>query len=120
MGRSFTPGPWFADKYKVWGRRGAVGVGAPAPRYFYKIADAELHHPWKYEEQLANARLIAAAPELLRLAKAYEEWEGRVLMEDQAWQTEDGLPHLTQELWDELGQLQAQRNEAIAKAEGDS
>lgn len=97
-----TPGPWFADGYKVWGRRAAVSEGGYlSPRYSYKVADATLHHPWEYEEQQANTRLIAAAPELLEALKATLP-----LLED--WHDDDGR---ASPAWREATQ-------AIAKAEG--
>lgn len=68
-------------------------------------------------EGLANARLIAAAPALLAVAKAYEEWEAAMIMCQKAWA--GGMaefPTLTAELWDRLMAIQAMRNAAIRKA----
>lgn len=56
--------------------------------------------------------------ELLDVVRAYEQWEADLVGDNKAWQTEDGLPHLTQELYDELMELQAARNAAIARVEG--
>lgn len=72
-----TSGPWFADEYKVWAHKETTYQGGvKQPIYSYKIADVALHHPWRLDEQYANAHLIAAAPELLESCKtiirAYE------------------------------------------------
>ena len=66
----------------------------------------------------ANARLIAAAPELLALAKRYEAWEANLVLHGRWETTGDGLPTLTEDLYDEMMELQALRNAAIAKATG--
>jgi hypothetical protein len=67
----------------------------------------------------ANARLIAAAPDLVDLVEAYEAWEGDLILSDEAW---DGgmapLPRLTQELWDRLLEIQAMRNAVSKKITG--
>jgi len=67
-----TPGPWTYDGDNIDGRIGVVAhdvAGAPmvcdtwAGRH-YKTHDPDCHHISDDEEE-ANARLIAAAPELL-------------------------------------------------------
>lgn len=67
-------------------------------------------------EMLANK--IAAAPELLAVAKAYERWEADLILCDVAWV--GSTPRITQQLWDRFLEIQAMRNKAIAKAEGES
>jgi hypothetical protein len=75
--------------------------------YRYDIRDID--HP--------DARLIAAAPELAAVAKRYEAWEARLILCDEAWSGGVApLPTLTDELWDELLEIQRDRNEAIGKA----
>lgn len=64
------------------------------------------------------AQLMAVAPELLDLARSYERWESHLIWDYDAWATEDGLPHLTQELYDELMVLQGKRNIVLATIEG--
>ena len=68
-------------------------------------------------EAEANTRLMAAAKDLLAVAKAYDAWEANLILSDKAW---DGgmaeFPRLTQELLDEFMQVQALRNAAVKKA----
>jgi hypothetical protein len=67
----------------------------------------------------AHASLLAAAPDLLALAKAYEQWEADLILCCEAW---DGgtaeYPRLTEKLYDRMLEIQAARNAAIAKATG--
>ena len=63
----------------------------------------------------ANARLIAAAPELLAFAKAHEAWEAKVILEGD-WSGE-GVG-LNAELHEGMFQLSILRNAAISKATG--
>jgi hypothetical protein len=62
---------------------------------------------------------LAAAPDLLALAKAYEQWEADLILCCEAW---DGgtaeYPRLTEKLYDRMLEIQAARNAAIAKATG--
>ncbi len=66
---------------------------------------------------LANARLIAAAPELLQLAEAYAKWEADLITNDESWDNHS-CPRLTQAQVDELVRIQGLRNAALAKARG--
>ena len=87
------------------GDRGIVGHEAAKAHesvYRYDIAGIDC----------ADARLIAASPDLLAVAKAYEAWEAEVVF-DANWA--DGLPKLTQPLFDRLLEIQAMRNAALAK-----
>jgi hypothetical protein len=63
----------------------------------------------------ANARLIAAAPDLLAVVKGYEAWEAKLVLENK-WEGPGGFPSLTEFDYDELMRLQQLRNLAIAKA----
>lgn len=66
----------------------------------------------KIAEQRANARLIAAAPDLYEVAKGYEAWEADVI-ENADWRAP--TPKLTQAQFDRLLELQAMRNAALSK-----
>lgn len=70
-----TPGPWRveSDTTLVWG---ACVINHGNPDYLgYPVADAQLSRAWNTEgkptvdETLANARLIAATPDLLHALK---------------------------------------------------
>ena len=69
----------------------------------------------------AHAPAIAALPDLIALALAYEQWEADLILCDECWH---GLgrpsePQLTTELWDRLLEIQTMRNKAIAKIRGE-
>lgn len=115
-----TPGPWIAEH-----RKGADGM--------YRTEVFSEQHggiatcDWTpkhcgngvigtYRE--ANARLIAAAPELLEALEAYEKWEAALIMADAAWV--GGNPIITDGLYDKLIELQDLRNSVIAKARGEA
>lgn len=66
----------------------------------------------------AIARQIAAALDLLAVARGYEKWEADMILDQEAWRGDAELPTLTWPLWDRLTELQKLRNEAINKAEG--
>lgn len=57
-----TPGPWTVDSGSVWTQRPAYEDGTQYARVAYMDRDCEYTRP---TERDANARLIAAAPELL-------------------------------------------------------
>jgi len=52
----------------------------------------------------------------IEILKRYEQWEANLILSQEAW---DGglltLPKLTQELWDELLEIQTLRNEILKK-----
>jgi len=62
---SFTPGPWEIDSID---RHNAITIwGAPKPDVHHEICRVDTMYRGNYRLNLANARLIAAAPELLSL-----------------------------------------------------
>jgi len=108
-----TPGPWRAegpfDADEVWYGGGFYKIGGPSGCYLSAgYEDASTPR--------ANAALIAAAPELLDVALAYEQWEADVL-ECADWSF--STPRLTQSQCDRLVEIQTMRNAAIAKARGE-
>lgn len=63
----------------------------------------------------------AGFAELLEVARRYEAWEGKLILSEEAWRGGVAeLPTLTDELWDDLLEIQGLRNAAIAKATGRS
>ena len=61
------------------------------------------------ERDAAEAQLAAARAVL----EAYERWEADLILEAKAWA--DGLPLLTQELYDRFMAIQEQRNRALGR-----
>lgn len=88
-----TPGPWEAETVV----NGAFEIATIRPDHYRVICSRQ---PWHHraEESLANARLIAAAPDLLAVCKAYREECRR-----------QGI---------KFGPINGDADEAIAKAEG--
>lgn len=88
-----------------------------------------MHSAVRLETERANAaRIVAcvngcaginpdAVQDLLAACKAYEQWEADLVLCSEAWSTGDGLPRMTQELYDRFMEIQALRNVAISKAE---
>jgi len=58
-----------------------------------------------------NKIINSAVEEQKAVLKKYEEWEAKLIMEDNCW--ENGLPELTQELFEEFLDIQELRNQAI-------
>ena len=58
--------------------------------------------------------LASLTAQLHAVAKGYEQWEADMLLDSGVWRSEDGLPHLTQHLYDKLMLLQEQRTTALA------
>jgi hypothetical protein len=52
--------------------------------------------------------LIEAVEEYV---EAHQKWEADIINDDRVWNTTDHLPHITQEIWDDLIPLQNMRNE---------
>lgn len=104
MTTKHTSGPWVADdNYQEHGHKTRIALpdkfGVPGATI------AEAHHDWEGErtswaEAEANARLIAAAPDMLEALKKFASW-------DQCWPGNINLEGVC-----ELGRA------AIAKAEG--
>ncbi len=105
-----SPGPWSITYEGVW---------AKSPwNATVRIATISHPSPMNGIDGVANARLIAAAPDLLALAQRYEAWEANLVAHGRWEATGDGLPTLTDGLYDELMELQALRNAAIEAALG--
>lgn len=101
---SHTPGPW--EVHTNIGRKSEMGVIADAaPFVICVISNAK---QWPIEAD-ANARLIAAAPELLAACEALERWsrdrDGGAYLEGLKW---------TKDIQDAVCDARA----AIAKAKG--
>ena len=67
--------------------------------------------------QDADAKLNAAAPELLAFAKAHEAWEADFIMDNECWPLNaSGLPVFSESVHEKFLALQQTRNAAIKKA----
>ena len=115
-----TPGEWRVVLPAKTGGHCKVTVARPTAgegTRLYLLAVIENGAPGDtLKTEQANAALISAAPELLELAKKYEAWEAKVILCDRCW---DKSPmQLTQELYDEMIELQTLRNAAVKKATG--
>jgi hypothetical protein len=98
MNAKYTRGPWsltprFQDKVDVVHQSNVIGAASRT------ICRVTVRDTW-LDEQLANARLIAAAPELLAFAQEF--------LTD--YQSEDGM--------DSMKRYAAKAHAAIAKATG--
>jgi hypothetical protein len=108
MEAKHTPGPWGRNikpgsRYPVIfsGRNTHVAVACTNG-----LSDEEIE---------ANIDLIAASPDLLELAQAYEAWEADLIMNGD-WSGE--FVRMNKEQHDRLLELQTVRNSIIAKATG--
>jgi hypothetical protein len=102
--QTFTPGPWHLTQSDKEGAYYGISANHPT-RPGMKFELAAIHEGFNEGEDKANARLIAAAPELLQALKQARlllEHEG--LHQDEAWSVF-------------IGNV---LNPAIAKAEGSS
>ncbi len=76
-----TPGPWKATEARVY--QNFTVCGQPSSRLICSCHTHSDYTPWT--EQNSNARLIAAAPELLQVARdflllaALHDWEGAAI-----------------------------------------
>ncbi len=96
---TFTPGPWFADNGDANGYW-AIFQEADRQPVCYLVGVDKSPARLREAEEVANAKLIAAAPDLLKALKAMMgrlEASGEAWMSDPAW---------------------LQGNAAIAKSEG--
>lgn len=50
---------------------------------------------------------------MFNLLKAYEEWEGGLILDDKAWEVGAEFPTLTQPLYDKMMELQKERNRVL-------
>lgn len=104
-----TPGPWELRREKRAGRVPRILVGDA--NGFADIGEVYTN----YSEELGrdDARLIAAAPEMAALLIAYEELEGEMILDDECWGVDEGLPT---RYYDRLIALQTRRNAVLEKA----
>lgn len=107
-----TKGPWFVGPVDdtVVTHMGKDGI-----RYEVAAVDGDYNDPDTWPIMEANARLIAAAPDLLEFAKAQEAWEADMIINGD-WSNE--MPRLTQAQYDRMIELQEVRRAAISKAKG--
>jgi len=68
------------------------------------------------EQAVANAKLVAAAPDILAVVRAYERWEADLVLDGEAWDCGRAFPRFTAKLWDRFLELQTMRNDAVRKA----
>ena len=87
-----------------------------APRFCPTQEDATRELIAIQERKRALERVKDAASDLLAVAKAYEAWEAKLIINNR-WDGKDGMPTLTIAEYRELMDLQTARNAAIAKAE---
>ena len=67
----------------------------------------------KTQEPQGNGDLAVVSKSLLiDVLKRYETWEANLIMEDSCWG--GGMPTLTNELYEELLEIQKLRNEALS------
>jgi hypothetical protein len=87
-------------------RQNAQLIGlAPERRHTIELLDAAIaawnrRPPGAREEELQN------------VLKAYEQWEADMILAGECWV--NGLPRITQTLWDRFIEIQAMRNRALA------
>jgi len=100
-----TPGPWKVNKY------GSVGGGQYGTLPIVATVEPLEGPDTKYGSHAANARLIAAAPDLLASLKEMGDWiAGGLQASGDAWPDERCLKH-TEE-------IAARARAAVDKAEG--
>lgn len=58
--------------------------------------------------------LLQAAEQALR---RYEQWEGELILNHKSWSDGNSCPRLTQEQWDELGDIQRDRIAVLSRIE---
>lgn len=98
-----TPGPWFVDEWN----RGSLTVRSDDSGPIAELPDWIPEHK---EEERANARLIAAAPELLEAIKLARDYVHAELIHRQ--DAYDGYPHKWSAELEDLAMV----DRAIAKA----
>lgn len=103
-----TPGPWHYDSGSVYAQ-GERDDDKPGPRPIARM-DREPGNGTFGAERDANARLIAAAPDLLNVVREVDEWidDARMVSDEFRAAEDDDLRAI-------VGRLRA----AIAKARGE-
>lgn len=51
----------------------------------------------------------------IALLEKYEALEAEIIMNDECWMTNSGLPEFTQEQWDKVMELQGERNQILER-----
>ena len=125
MTRSFTPGPWHLRRRFPDGHNDheyVVQHEGPGDA-FQEVVVIPVGDEFQAPNQLADGRLMAAAPDMAEVLKAYEQWEADIFMDDRAWRGPDGeslsFPVLGGELYERLIEIQGMRNAVLAKARGE-
>jgi hypothetical protein len=107
----FTPGPWVLTERTI----GVADTGDYETLFEVRGHGGKWLNSFFGDDEKANAHLMAAAPDLYAVAKAYEAWEADVIL-NATWDEQE-LPRLTQSQWDRMVAIQDLRNAALAKAE---
>ena len=109
-----TEGPWRVIPNEK------IGVVNPSKRFIVAGEYADEGEPDLMVDVIAahedvddDARLIAASPEMAALLADYEELEGEMILDDECWGNDSGLPT---RYYDRLIELQARRNAVLKKA----
>ena len=121
MSEKFTKGPWkanFEDYTKPY-----VAILNEDNLVIAQIPDGEVIRGDKtilgLENIEANANLIAAAPDMYETLMAYEKAEADIVL-NANWNTETGVPQITQEQFDRLIECQTLKARALRKARGEA
>ncbi len=107
---SYTKGPW------IWGDDYTGLYGAGPKNEVLEYGSYEGMWLTHHNTREANARLIAAAPDMMDFIEQHEAWEADLIMNGD-WSNE--MPRLTHRQYDEMLRLQGLRNAIMNKAKGE-
>jgi hypothetical protein len=65
---------------------------------------------------LTLADVVKQRDDLLEVCLAYETWEALLILESECWDTPDGLPRFSEELWESWLVLQTKRGKVISES----
>ena len=102
------PQPWTIKDNMIVQSGGYKGRTPQPPRIWAFLAGA-IDTP--KEELNQAAQIMGSAHALLHVLKRYEEWEAKLIDEDEAWHGRNFA--ITDELYEEFMEIQLLRNEAI-------